>query len=355
MSENSKIEWTDASWNVTAGCTAVSSGCAHCYAASMTRRLQAIGIAGYADLTNDRHFNGTVRCLPQKLGIPLRWKKPRRIFVNSMSDLFHKDVPFEFIDKVFAVMSMSEHTFQILTKRPERAADYFSDPIARQAAWAYQAIKTLNREDYGQLPCFPLPNVWIGTSIENQAAADKRIPELFKIPAKLLFVSNEPSLGPVDWQKWYPHPIHGKCRPMEQIGWFICGGESGPHARPMHPDWPNDLRDQCASAGIPFFFKQWGEWEPMVNADCYADFICDESEDGDVANMTKNVAILWPDGTCERTEPKREWWHVWRQSNWEKIESMGDSVPVAMHRVGKAVAGREFQGREYNEFPEVSR
>jgi len=295
MSQNSHIEWTDASWNPVAGCTAVSPGCANCYAASMTRRLQAnpkLAIA-YAGLTNDRHFTGKIALLQNKLDLPLKWKKPRRIFVNSMSDLFHPDVPFEFIDKVFAVMNatiyriplqlpfMYWHTYQILTKRPERAAEYLASrepgifnpgahPLFAAGRGEGGPLRGHGSDimNAGAIIAWPLANVWIGTSVENQAAADERIPHLLRCPAAVRFLSCEPLLGPVDLrQKWvkdfdgtnYEGVFDDRGMEIESgIQWLIAGGESGPHCRPCNFDWIRSLRDQCQAAGVPIFIKQLG-------------------------------------------------------------------------------------------------
>lgn len=224
MASNSNIEWTDASWNCLAGCEAVSPGCAHCYAATMTRRLEAMGQKDYAGLTTAKHFNGTVRCLPDKLDIPLRWRKPRRVFVNSMSDLFHEDVPDEFIDKVFAVMSLCpQHTFQVLVKRAERMYDYLSSRAKSSKFWeaACPTGYALRWEHEGKshpLVQFPLSNVWMGVSCEDQARANDRIPWLLGAKAAVRFVSAEPLLGPIDFTPW----LYGSPR----LDWIIAGGES---------------------------------------------------------------------------------------------------------------------------------
>ncbi|MCL6562495.1 MAG: phage Gp37/Gp68 family protein [Firmicutes bacterium] len=214
MATQSHIEWTDATWNPVTGCTKISQGCKHCYAERMARRLQAMGAL--------RYVNGfRVTLHPEVLGLPLRWVKPRRIFVNSMSDVFHPDVPEPFVEEIFSVMVRTpQHTYQILTKRPER--------LARMA---------------DRLP-FP-PNVWVGTSVESQDVL-QRIDWLRMVPAHVRFLSCEPLLGPL------PN------LPLEGIHWVIVGGESGPRARPMKREWVLDIRDQCLRYEIPFFFKQWG-------------------------------------------------------------------------------------------------
>jgi protein gp37 len=263
MATSSNIEWTDASWNCLAGCEAVSPGCAHCYAATMTRRLEAMGQADYTGLTTAKHFNGTVRCLPDKLTIPLKWRKPRRVFVNSMSDLFHEDVPDEFIDRVFAVMAVCpQHTFQVLTKRAERMSDYCR---RLPATYIHQVA-----DDFGALSelrdiHFPLPNVWLGVSAEDQQRADERIPWLLKTPAAVRFVSAEPLLGPIDFLSWlalgpgkaaWHLATYGDSQPLH---WIIVGGESGSGARPCNADWVRSIVGQCKAAGVvACFVKQMG-------------------------------------------------------------------------------------------------
>ena len=214
MARNSHIEWTQNTWNPVTGCTKVSPGCTHCYAERMAKRLRAMGIPQYRN-----GFRVTVH--DEALTLPLRWKKPRLVFVNSMSDLFHEDVPFEFIRRVFAVMEESpQHTFQVLTKRPEIALEYAAD--------------------------LPWPdNVWLGTSIEN-AMYTHRSKTLRRVPARMRFVSMEPLIGPVPRL------------PLQGIHWVIVGGESGPGARPMEKRWVTQIRDRCLAQGVPFFFKQWG-------------------------------------------------------------------------------------------------
>ncbi len=249
-----KIEWADVTWNPTSGCTKLSPGCEHCYAERMARRLKAMGNAKYAAGFKLALHEDALR---EPLDFPRHFRR-LKVFVDSMSDLFHPHVPMRFLDRCFAVMSMCDHTFLILTKRPERAAEYFADAIGRQAGWAYYAIHEFGREDDGQLPAFPLPNVWLGTSIENMDVTD-RIGHLLKTPAAIRFLSCEPLLERVDLglRNWADLP-RDNCR----LDWVIAGGESGPQARPTHPDWVRLIRDDCQLAGVPFFFKQWGEWKP---------------------------------------------------------------------------------------------
>ena len=214
MAQNSSIEWTEATWNPVTGCTKISPGCAHCYAERMSKRLHAMGQHRYRNV-----FRLTLQ--PDVVELPLRWKRPRMIFVNSMSDLFHKDVPKRFIAECFAVMQeASQHTFQVLTKRPQRAAE-----MARDLPWPR--------------------NVWLGTSVEK-AEYVARVHTLARIPAALRFLSLEPLLGPIPRL------------PLRGIGWVIVGGESGPGARPISPEWVYQIRDRCLSREVPFFFKQWG-------------------------------------------------------------------------------------------------
>jgi protein gp37 len=213
MSEKSTIEWTEATWNPVTGCSKVSPGCAHCYAETFAERFR--GVPGHP---YEQGFD--LKLWPGRLNLPLTWPKPRMIFVNSMSDLFHEDVPTQFIRAVFETMRKAEqHTFQVLTKRPERVAS-----LSSTLDWP--------------------PNVWMGTSVENQRFAS-RVPLLRETGAAVKFLSCEPLLGPLELD-------------LRAISWVIVGGESGPGARPMQAQWARDIRDQCQAAGVAFFFKQWG-------------------------------------------------------------------------------------------------
>jgi protein gp37 len=258
------IEWTDETWNPVTGCSKVSQGCKNCYAERMHARMHAMLPEKYAkDFT-------TVQLHEDVLLKPLRWKKHRMVFVNSMSDLFHESVPFEFIDKVFAIMALCrKHTFQILTKRPQRMLEYFStrpkDAIIEAWALATYEIGLSDKDDDSDAPyCalwnwtedhWPLPNIWLGVSVEDQNTADERILPLLHTPASIRFLSCEPLLGPIDLNY-----IRWKTYSTNIIDWVIAGGESGPNARPMHPDWVRGIKDQCFKTNVPFFFKQWGEW-----------------------------------------------------------------------------------------------
>ena len=217
VSDNSRIEWTEATWNPVTGCTKVSPGCKHCYAERLAKRLKAMGSPRYRN-----GFRVTLR--EDVVGLPLRWRSGRRIFVNSMSDLFHEAVPFEFTTRCFEVMRRADqHSYQVLTKRPQRMLEY-----ARTA-----------------LP-FPWPaQVWAGTSVESQDYSE-RIDTLRHVPATVRFLSLEPLLGPFENLD------------LRGMSWIIVGGESGPRARPMDPAWVRAIRDQCREQRVPFFFKQWG-------------------------------------------------------------------------------------------------
>jgi len=237
----SKIEWTDEVWNPVTGCTKVSQGCKHCYAETIANRFWATQYPPNED-GSPRKFTD-VRLHPERLEDPLKWKKPRRVFVNSMSDLFHESVPGDYIRQVlWTIQRCGWHTFMVLTKRPKRMMRWFSyDP---------------------EMPV--LPNMWLGVSVEDQKTANARIPILLQTPAAVRFVSYEPALGPVDFasingalSSWFRN---GDIDVVDEgrLHWIIMGGESGPGARPMHPDWARSVRDQCQATGVSFFFKQWG-------------------------------------------------------------------------------------------------
>lgn len=329
VSGKTHIQWTDASWNCVIGCSAVSEGCRFCYAERMAHRLGANPrTPEYKGLTVVRDsgpkWTGKVRCLPERLEDPLRWKKPRMIFVNSMSDLFHEDVPFDFIDKVFAVMALApQRIFQVLTKRPERMREYFNRPELYdrtlreadtfRAEWANK--RPLARIPISNPATSPLPNVWLGVSAEDQKRAEERIPLLLQTPAAVRFVSLEPLLGPVDLSY---RPRLGK------LNWVIVGGESGPGARPMNPKWARDIRDQCKAAGVPFFFKQWGEWGDPIQLPPRINYTRIESFHFENTELTGNPV-----------HPKR----------------LTGGTAHTMFRVGKKAAGRLLDGVEHNEFP----
>ena len=239
----SNIEWTDETWNPTVGCTKVSPGCKNCYAETMHARLTAMGQPKYSEPF------GVVKPWPAHLDAPLHWRKPRRVFVNSMSDLFHEGVPDSFIAEVWKRMALvQDHTFQILTKRSRRMRDYCSE---------MDVIHVAGRA---------VPNIWLGVSVEDQQRADERIPHLLETPAAVRFLSCEPLLGAADLGGYTHCDL---CGYTHQIDWVIAGAESGKGARPMDLDWARSLRDQCMEACVPFFVKQlchngrkipFGEW-----------------------------------------------------------------------------------------------
>lgn len=255
MSDQTTIEWTDATWNPVSGCTKVSDGCTHCYIARTPpfrmahRRFQH---PDPVDGTPDEIGATTgVRVHPERLTQPLVWRKPRRIFVCSLADLFHADVPDLHIARTFATMHLAgQHTFQVLTKRPARMRSLLTSHdfiLAVEAAARTQAQP--GTMPAGPLP-WPLPNVWVGVSAETQQWADVRVRVLQAVPAAVRWVSAEPLLGPLNLAAAGAFP---------GVDWVVAGGESGPGARPMHPEWARDLRDHCAAAGVAFLFKQWGE------------------------------------------------------------------------------------------------
>lgn len=276
--------------------TFIAAGMAthNCYAERITERFHGPG--SFAEVTLH----------PERLETPLRWRKPRRVFVNSMSDLFHDQVPDEFIASVFAAMAAApEHTFQILTKRHGRMRALLSRPDFH--------IVAVGKD--GAAP-WPLPNVWMGVSVEDQRWADIRVPALLDTPAAMRFLSCEPLLGPVDLSPWLWWPIKdGSFRsgmPRRALHWVIAGGESGPGARPMHPDWARALRDQARAADAAFFFKQWGEFSPDLS-------------------LNRHVA------NGRRLKYHRHWWN---------------GKGPAMDRVGSKTAGRVLDGRTWDEYPQ---
>jgi protein gp37 len=265
---DTKIEWCDKVWNPTTGCSKISAGCANCYAERIANRFWG-----------DRKFND-IKCHPERLNEPMKWRKPQKIFGNSMSDLFHEDVPFEFIDRVFGVMAAcKKHIFMILTKRPERALEYYIDKANYWSICKY-AFELYSKETPANGFTKPsmLNNVWLGVTAENQQTADKRISILLQIPAAVRFVSVEPMLGAVNLTKillptqyqpdWFMGREAGSffnslCSDSENrwdsnnhLDWVICGPETGPGKRLMKNEWILDLYQQCTDAGVPFFDKK---------------------------------------------------------------------------------------------------
>ena len=254
MGDKTGIAWTDATWNPVVGCSRVSEGCRHCYAERQAfRHGQMMARSPYKGLTEkvgaEIRWTGEVRLVENALALPLRWRRPRRIFVNSMSDLFHESLSDECIGRVFEIMgSAQQHTYQILTKRPERMQRFISHHSAAG----------------GQLGPWPWPHVWLGVSVENQETADERIPLLLKAPAAVHWISAEPLLGPVDLRRWLeidrlvgsPDYVRSGFRP--ELSWVVIGGESGPGARPFDLGWARQVIEQCRAAGASAFMKQVG-------------------------------------------------------------------------------------------------
>jgi protein gp37 len=385
MSDNTKIEWTDATWNIITGCSVVSAGCKNCYAMKLagTRLKHHPSRAGLTiDTKNGPVWNGEVRFNQQWLDQPLRWSKPRMIFVCAHGDLFHESVPDEWIDKVFAVMALAkQHVFQVLTKRPERMRSWLTkttmavndiNPAALVNFFPNIAASIAHPQAN---ITFPLPNVWIGVSVENQEAADKRIPILLDTPAAVRWISAEPLLGPVDLtpkadmtyqrlSEWYgPNgfdPTGSQPRKDRRNGyfprldWVVVGGESGDGTRPMHPDWALSLRDQCAAAGVPFLFKQWGDWRPICEGggDWYEQFYKSNrpAKDGedqtaldDIYGKTCTVAIrvIHLDGSLHDPIDPMAFWQ--------------DTGAMTTFRVGKKAAGRLLNGVAHDGYPESSK
>lgn len=353
-----KIEWASKVWNPLAGCSLASPGCTNCYAMKMAGRLEAMGMPQYQGTTQKTKagfvWTGQVNAAPESiLTAPLRQKKPTDYFVNSMSDLFHPAVPDALIDRVFAVMALCpQHVFKILTKRPERMREYFREStgwrariagllneLKPSAAWngtVYQGWQNLHGRPDG------LPNVWLGTSVEDQPRADERIPHLLATPAALRFLSMEPLLASVDLTDfctgfYFTNPLTGRRyhdapddHPSAsdnlgaRIDWVIVGGESGPGARPMHPDWARSLRDQCAAAGVPFFFKQWGDWAKHPTGQPVT-----------IRQHHASIGYIDADTGERKRHPSR-------------------CTDETMRRIGKKAAGRLLDGREHSEFPSTS-
>jgi protein gp37 len=346
-----KIEWTEKSWNPIVGCSIISPGCTNCYAMKMAGRVEATGHPAYQGLTQKAKtgfvWTGKLALNEKALLEPLNRTVPTTYFVNSMGDLFHEDCPDELIDRVFAVMALCpQHTFQVLTKRSARMREYFSRATAphgrmenvwlatSEFAGVSPAIKQMVCNDltWGKMRGrWPLPNVWLGVSVEDQQRADERIPDLLATPAAVRWISAEPLLGPVNlnsihevfddgclhtWESaldgkrfspWVGDDEDPMIPGFPKLDWVVAGGESGKGARPMHPDWARSLRDQCAAADVPFFFKQWGEWYPA---------------------FANNYAV--------------------EASAVRETRDLGGAI---IHRLGKKRAGRLLDGVEHNGMP----
>lgn len=368
MGDKSEIEWTDATWNPTRGCSRVSSGCKGCYAERVAMRFSGPGqpYEGLVRMVNGAPtWTGEMRLAENMLTLPLSWKKGRMVFVDSMSDLFHVGVPFGYIDKVFAMMAMCpQHRFQVLTKRPERMLEYVTSRNAQRIHEAAKAQLGYDNPKRRAVNDWPLANVWLGVSAEDQATAGERIPFLLCTPAAVRFVSAEPLLGAMNLRSldyksgaMLPEPmrvndgrgivnalegritwpgshyvsptikteirLHGGTMfesrgEARAIDWVIAGGESGPKARPSHPDWHRSLRDQCAATGVPFLFKQWGEWSPMLEG-----------------HAEKRVYTIGLNG------------EAFEGLHRERVDD------AHLTHTGKKASGRLLDGVEHNGFPEA--
>jgi len=384
------ISWTDETWNPVVGCSIVSPACTNCYAMSVAASIERRqGSASHyfetTKVVNGKPvWTGNLKLSPNHIiNKPLSWQRERRVFVNSMSDLFHENMPEEWIDRVFATMALSpRHTFQVLTKRPERMRLYVSSPetirrvysMACDIALALKLNVTLiaRREDAAHAPpgprvfldTWPLPNVWLGVTAEDQTRADERVPSLLETPAVIRFVSAEPLLGAIDFNRidiaaWLRHLKGGSSEPSLAPGpsiglhphdpdmrwpllapfehmqsgytspgldWIIVGGESGPSARPTHPDWVRSIRDQCAKAGVAFHFKQWGDLAPVYD------------RDRDDPDWQRCAEIA--DST-----PKGRWMNLAGGHGFH-----GERV-MRFDRIGKKLAGRLLDGAVHDAFP----
>ncbi|WP_045562696.1 DUF5131 family protein [Streptomyces sp. FxanaA7] len=394
MATNTSIEWADKTWSPIIGCDRVSPGCDACYAITTahvrTSNPQPAIAAAFTGTTHKADgrvdWTGQINLLEDRLLQPLSWKKPVKVFVNSQSDLFHKNVPDEYIAKVFAVMALTpQHSYQLLTKRHARMRSLLRDEcrcgaghapgthFRSKMAWA---VSQANPDRIPGLPTdaeqrvtvapWPLPGVWLGVSVENQQWADIRIPALLETPAAVRFLSCEPLIGPVDlWGKrdyrghrpqltyWLdgrpgPGPEHTTSTGMTmhsivtgpRVDWVIAGGESGPKARPAHPNWFRTIRNQCAHSGVPFLFKQWGEWGVDWPVDKNGKVITTGRGLGitvaDDGTVYQPGDLAYPDGPRYGEAVRAD---------------HGRASLTAMYRLGKKKAGRELDGRTHDEFP----
>jgi len=371
--QHTAIEWTDRTWNPVTGCTKVSPGCDNCYAENIARRFN-----GSKAFPNG--FDVTLH--EDRIDQPYRWKKPARVFVNSMSDLFHQDVPDLFITKVFDVMEANpQHTFQVLTKRHARMRSFVQQREAQRREYAAKfddcPTEAMRNSPAAQRAraAKPPANIWLGVSVEDQKRADLRIPALLETPAAVRFLSCEPLLGPV-WigdYVWQACPCcdgeghdeacarcaDGGCDSghIRKLDWVIVGGESGHGARAMHPRWARSLRDQCAQDHVPFFFKQWGEWgpapfivrvcDPKVGWQGTEEELVAAKRDSEARGATHTHTGNWiPDG-----DEGQYHLHEIGHKPWS-LERVGLSDGIApIRRWGKKRAGRELDGRTHDAFP----
>jgi protein gp37 len=370
MADKTLISWAESTWNVINGCTVVSPGCANCYAMrwAATRMKNHPSREGLARMHNGHpQWTGEVS-LNKKVSLePVKWSRPRRIFVCAHGDLFHESVPDHWIDFVFNVMFLApQHTYQVLTKRPARMREYMQivlDETEEQTAYRF-AVSMLHAglentpKDKLPLIQWPPPNAWLGTSVEDQERAEERIPLLLETPAAIRWLSCEPLLGPVDLSEWLVCPNWSDDIPMDMttglreccakcdftgiagfeglpiVDWVVVGGESGPGARPMHPTWARSLRDQCDRAGVAFHFKQWGDWLPFNQ--------CRGKEQREAVSRTTIESNKTGNG-------KQTVFGAW--SNGHKIYATPGIIPVQINNVGKRIAGRLLDGVQHDGYP----
>lgn len=383
---STKIEWTQGpdgskgeTWNFIKGCSRDNAECDHCYAMHQVHRKMHASDVGLTKIRPKGSarpgvdWTGKITVLHERLGLPLRWKRPRRIFVNSMSDLFHPGVPFEVIAAALGVMAATpRHIYQILTKRPERALEFFSwlaagAPEGREVERCVGLAEDtgVDFKDRIVVGTWPLPNVHLGVSAGRQETADEKIPLLLQCPAAVHWVSAGPLIGPVDFteipanlppskpgESWdYFNALTGQGVDSQsgersgsifpRISWVVVEGESGRSARPMHPDWARSIRDQCVEAGTAYFFKQWGAYAPWVTEEWYTH--------GD----DEKRAHTW-------VSPDGRWGHCWLvddDGSWSNhtgdppIDELGRAAVAVMSRIGKKAAGRVLDGRTWDEMP----
>lgn len=396
MATDTSIEWADKTWSPIIGCDRVSEGCTGCYAISQARIRTfnpnpkiSQAFAGTVDVIGGRvDWTGQVNQLENRLAEPLRWKKQRKVFVNSLSDLFHKNVDYDFIVKVFAIMALTpQHSYQLLTKRHARMRTVLNDRctcgnghapgVHFRSAMAW-AVSKANPNRIAGVPDdaeqrvsntpWPLPNLHLGVSVEDQHWADIRIPALLDTPAAVRWISAEPLLGPIDLfgkLDYHGHrpkltywldgrPGFGdpyttstgiQMRPLTtgpKLDWVVAGGETGPNARTPHPDWFRTLRNQCAQAGVPFLFKQWGDWGPMWPLDKDDHIITTRRGLG--VTIANDGTVYQPGDLSYPDGPRYG----------EAVRAGHDRAHLtAMYRLGKKKAGRELDGRTHDEFPAV--
>jgi protein gp37 len=342
---NTKIEWATKVWNPVTGCTPISAGCANCYAKRMANRLK--GRHGY-DAADP--FKVTIHT-EDKFLEPLKWRKPSNVFVCSMGDLFHKDVPTLEIDKVFAIAAISpKHNFMFLTKRPDRMATYFDTPAKKLAErWEdviYSMGISAGDDEIDTVASFlhnrcglgwPLKNIWLGVSVEDQKAADDRIHYLNEISAAVKFVSCEPLLSEINFEKSLGESLKWHAGGLKNcISWVISGGETGHNARPVHPDWVRSIKDQCEDNGVPFFFKGWGEFKPI------------------------NIDLTGIKPIRQKGNPFTFWENI-KGDIFELIDGDGEYLCAGddhqlyqpIIKVGKKQSGDLLDGKQYHEFPKI--